>query len=483
VTQVQFATYQPPGVYVEESPIPIIEPLGLSTTIIGLIGPSISYRENTEAVTLLSVNPVTLTKSGIDQTSITVRTNKGVLYASSNYDLVESAGPDEIIGPGNDADNITTIARSVTSTIPDGSIVVVSYRYTDTTFFDPILVQDYDNVRELFGDPFDEDGAIQSPLTLAARVAFANGAVRMYLLATPNPVVRDDFADAYEKLVALPEINVIVPLPVDFEGTDGSPGDLDNLATDFVTHLNASAEDNAFRVGLLSYDIGVARTPTDSAAQANSKRVMLCWPYRFFYFNGQRNETLEVGGFYAAAGYAGRLATLEFQDPLTRKQLGGFAGMPTDVLASMTADFKNELSAGGVAVTERTRDSRLVMRHGVMTDITSNFTKELSLVRARDALVDQLQRTFDRSGIIGTAIDPETPARLKAMAHGVLEQSAASNLINSYRDVKVRQVTENPTVMEIKFEFKPSYPLNYVLVVFSIDTSTGEIELLPTETP
>jgi hypothetical protein len=42
-------------------------------------------------------------------------------------------------------------------------------------------------------------------------------------------------------------------------------------------------------------------------------------------------------------------------------------------------------------------------------------------------------------------------------------------------DLAVRQTSStDPTVVEVKFAYKPAYPLNYIVISFSIDMSTGD---------
>jgi hypothetical protein len=476
-----FASYQPPGVYVEEENTPLVSALGLTTTIIALVGPSEGFRVHTEAINLTGTNLSRLTKTGVVAGSVIVRATDGLTnYTTSDFTLTEGAGED--INLGAPHDNPMDIARSGSSTIDDGDTVLVTYHYTDAAMFAPALIQDFDDVKALYGQPFNPTtGEIISPISLAAKIAFDNGAVRMYLVATDSPsdsVTRTQLSDALAKLVAHPEVNVVVPLPVGVTGTEGSPADTGNIGIDLKNHCVNMANDKNYRVGLLSFDKNVTVLPTSTAATVFSSRVQLHYPYRYEYFNGFTNQVQELGGYYAAAGYAGRLAALRFQDPLTRKQLSGISGIPGEVIAAQTRSNKDMMSAGGVAVTERTRDSRLVMRHGVMTDMSTIHTRELSLVRSRDALLDVLVRTFDTQGIIGSPISDETAATLKAVTMGVLESVLARKLIVGYNDVKVRQRSDDPTVMEVKFQFRPAYPLNYVVIVFSVNTQTGATEVL-----
>jgi hypothetical protein len=58
---------------------------------------------------------------------------------------------------------------------------------------------------------------------------------------------------------------------------------------------------------------------------------------------------------------------------------------------------------------------------------------------------------------------------------GALEAAVDSGIIYAYNDLKARQLTSDPSVIEVKFQYRPSYPLNYIVIKFSINTETGEV--------
>ena len=457
--------YQPPGIYISEQPQPLAGPVGLASTLVALVGPSIGYRIFTDAVTLSGVSAASLSQEGINTASISVRGTDGTNYVGSDWTAVATGSPPT---------STTTIQRQSLSNIPDGTTVLVTYQYTDTTYFQPQNVGDYSSVVLQFGQPFDINGNIVSPLTLAAKIAFDNGAVQLVCLATPSSPARSDFASAYNLLLAEPAIDIIIPLPIGITGSDNSSGDVDGLGTDLRTFLvNQAVNNEIYQVALLSYDTSVTRDPKQSASIIANGRVMLIYPYQVQYFNGLNNQMLVIGGCYLAAAFGGVLSAQRFQDPLTHKQVTDFAGFPPVVQQALTGAAKNAMAQVGVAVVERTRAGVMRMMHGLTTDVSSLYTRELSLVRTQDAMIQEIIQTFDVQGLIGTPIDPETPARLMAVTQGCLNTSTNAGVINGYNSVSVTQDTTDPTIMFIKFQYLPAYPLNYVDVVFSVNTTTG----------
>jgi hypothetical protein len=155
--------------------------------------------------------------------------------------------------------------------------------------------------------------------------------------------------------------------------------------------------------------------------------------------------------------------------------------MPTAVKQALTKSVKNQLSAGGLCVTEVDRNGRLVIRHGLTTDYEGGvMRREISLVRAQDTLYKLIQEALDSAELIGTPIEQGTGLRVKSVASGGLEYAKSLGIIVDYVNLKVRQQSPpsgDPTVIEVKFAYKPAWPLNYILVSFTIDTSTGDSTL------
>lgn len=479
-----FSTYQPPGVYVEETVAPLATTVGVQPSVVAIVGPSRGYRTGIDTVVLNGTSAVPLSELGINPTTgFTVTDALGNTYSTGDYTLVVGGGADA--STLTTQDNTLTIARSGGSTIPNGATVYVRYRFTDAEFFDPLVANDFDSVQDSFGPPLDlATGNIISPVTLAARLAFENGAPQVVVVPTTGSgatTTRSQLADAYERLTGYHQVNLVVPLPVGLTGTEVSPGDILNVGSDLKASIDAEAREGNFRIGILSFDTGVTVDPETAAASFASSRIMLAWPNRMSFYNGQTNSVIEVAGYYLAAAMAGRFAGQPVQMPLTKKQIRGFSGIAPAVLQTMSTSQKNAWSAAGIAVAEIDRQNRIIVRHGISTDPTNVNTREVSLTRARDALVALVRDTTEGNSLIGTPIEADTPGRVKGIVAGALETAKAAVIIIDYLNLKVRQRSLEPSIIEVKFEYRPAYPLNYILIVFSINTTTGETN--PIDTP
>lgn len=467
---VDFTTYQPPSVFVEEDLSTLVSVAGVQPTVVALVGPGRGYRLGSETIIIPDTDPLTLIPTGVDQSTVVVAGTDGTVYTiTTDYTL-------QLDPADND---YTQILREGTGAIVADQTLFITYQYTELDYYEPIRVFDFDDVVDAFGPPLDlTTGDILSPLTFAAKIAFNNGARELILVATIGDAGVDvqvsELVSAYVKLEAVFDVSVIVPLPVGITGSDASPGDTYTVGQDLQTHVEAMNDEDLFRIGIVGYEFNVTILPVTASGNFSSKRMVLAWPPAFRFYHGFSNTTHTISGYYLAVAYAGRLANNPIQEPLTKKRVNGFNGIPAATLATMTNTAKNSWSSGGVAVTELTRGGVLQIRHGVTTDMSSSNTREISLVRARDSLIELVQSSVDGAGLVGTWIDGDTPGQVKSVVAGALEAAVTSDLIVAYNDLKARQLTGDPSVIEVKFQYKPAYPLNYIVISFSINTETGE---------
>ena len=480
--------YHPPGVYVDAASLPTVSTVGISPTNIVLIGTGIGYHTFTETVSFASASSGQLTKRGINAASIVVTgfiADPGAPSQSIPHTFAlttdYTVATDTSGGTGN---SVTTITRVGAGAIEDEyPVVTVSYQYTDAGYYALNAFDDYATFTDLYGPALDPvTGAIVSPLSLAAQIAILNGATRLYAIALgPSGTIQEKFSAAYTLLSSNVDANLVVPLWDTV--TTGSV--IQGMVQTLKAALLADASDSILRVGIVGFDSGYAPTPTDVANLALgtlSERVVIAWPNQLSYYNGPQAETVTVDGFYLAAAYAGLLSAQQAQVPLTRKFPQGFVGMPATVRQALSKQVRDQLSEAGVAVTEMSRTNNLVVRHGVTTNFGGGVLKrEISVVRARDALYNLIQETLDSAGLVGEPISAQTPIQVKGIVIGALETAQASGLFVSYQNVMVRQQvapTGDPTIIEVRFSYSPSYPLNYVLAQFSVDTQSGTVTTL-----
>jgi hypothetical protein len=203
-----------------------------------------------------------------------------------------------------------------------------------------------------------------------------------------------------------------------------------------------------------------------------TSHLVLVSPSKFIRPTAASNQTMYVGGQYAAAAVGGQLAGRRVQTSLTRKPLVGF----TQVAERRTKEEKNVEAANGILVVEQ-RGASVQIRHGLTLDTTSIAAREISVVRSKHFMVESLYNTFENQIIGSVVADNNAPVIVRSAVIATLERLKSLEVIARYRNVDARLLNGDPTRVEVRFSFQPFFPLNYIDIVFSIDFGAGTVQL------
>lgn len=472
-------SYQPPGVYVtQQTPQVIAVPVTAPSTV-ALVGPTLGYFTNTDVVTLSTTSTTTLSKKGINLSTVVVTDAYNNVYAASgNYTLAQT---------GTGTATVTTIEEITASPI-GANAVYVSYQYTDANYYLPYQFSSYTAIQATYGNPFDANNNLLSPISLAAQLLYANGSPTVVVMPTTDTglvATQTGLSTAYVALAARNDIDIVIPLPVGITNATGA-NSITGVGTDLKSHCDSMAQQSLWRIGILGYESSVTTStlnpgtlPSTGLAPAIADaRVTVAYPNQLSYYYTPNNTTLTVSGYYLAAALAGVLSGNPVQQGLTRQIINGFSGIPAAMLATFTKANKNSWSAAGVSVVEPTstaQGSSLVCRQGVTTQVNSTVLREISLVRAADNMMFNIYDSLLNSNLIGSPTTTNTPAQIQGLVQGVLDNLVASGVIVGYSSLNTAVTSNNPTVVSVTFAYSPSYPLNYIAVSFSVDTSTGNV--------
>lgn len=481
------SNYLPPGVYVEDASREIADALNpvLNDELLCIVAPALGYVAASENLALSSEDAVNLANRGVVENSIVVKTPGGaVLVKDTDYAVgVDSTDPDAVVT------SLTRLPADPAVASPggllDGGPVVVTYNYADAAYFQPQVFTNHTDLARVYGPALsDVAGAanpVVSPLSLASKIAFENGASRVMAVAVDKG--EGTWAEGFQNSYALLETDhrVSVLVAVFPDGEADSASELSALVTDLRLHVDATAANGFGRLVLTGAAPGYdeAADPFEEVAQsAANKRIVTVYPTRFTLYNQALSQTVEVGGGYAAAAIGGRLMLNAVERGVTREVLNTLTGLPTSVQQKMSRAFKDNLAKNGVLVIETNRANRLVVRHGITTDTSSIITREISLVRIADVLLQDVQVGLENSGLIGDPIDDEMSTRVKSVLMGILETEMAEGVIVNYANVLVRQQAlpnGDPSVIECQFAYRPAVPLNYITVQFTLDLNSGVV--------
>lgn len=452
-----FNSYVDPGVYVSEIATPVISTIGVSPPVVGIVADTQRYRTNIERVVLTATTVMTLTKTFIVGGSITVVDRyTGLSYViTTDYTLTTVSG-------------VTTIVRVSGGAITSATEVLVSYDYVGSDYYTPREFTEFDSVVDTYGKALTTSGTINSSTTLAAYFAFLNGASKVLcapVQAAASTPTEAEWKLAIDRTRTELDINVLVVI----EGTSL----LHAYTKSYVQTLESQGILRRAFVGVSDITPTVAEFQA-IAATFEVSRITLIAPGSFEFFTGVTTPNLTLGGEYAAVAVAGSFASRGAQVPLTRKTILGF----NKILCSWSESEMIQVQQTGITVLDQKRNGQIIVRHGLTTLMTNTYTQEISIQAAKDTLHTLIKDTLDAQNLVGSVQTADTPNYVISCMVGVLETCVESGLIDSYTGIKYRIPTNQPTLIQVRFMYKPSLPLNYIQVQFSIDTQTGTADFI-----
>lgn len=398
------------------------------------------------------------------------------------------------------------IARSKgTTTIGQGNAdagqVRVVYQSTPADYYLPTRCFSSADVEDKYGPALDTTGAISSPVTLAASIAFNNGAPDLVVqalfhvdtntsLKSPGAISDvatnlTDWKNTLANLRDIEDINILVPL---VSSAGGSTTD-NHVLTIFQAigdHFDYMAANNQYLIAICGEDATVTGNVADKSVlqghalslqnELHSEGFVLVSPARFQYANPVTGTGTLLGGQYAAAAVSGMLGSRGIQETLTHKQVGSLVGV-SDFRSEMD---KNADAAAGLLVVEDRRGI-IRVRHAVTVAVNNINTRELSVVRAKHYMIETVLGQIEDQIIGQTPADGNAPFVVELTIIDVLERMVSEGAIVTYQDIQARQTTTDPTRIEVQFSYLPAFPLNYVDVKFAINTASGTIETTDTQ--
>ena len=491
-----FTGYISPGVYVQDVSTPIVTPVLVPSRVLTLVGPATGYRTAVQSLLISSATATALTYSGAFLTAqsgppaipapVVATASGAVLALGTDYALTAIPDPS-----GDPTLARATITRVSTSTaIANGQQVFITYSYADGTYFRPQSFTDPQSVINAYGQPFlsavpaaPNASQVANPLSLAAQVAFANGATTLLCVAL-NPgdgTFLQQYASAYAKVASQVAATIVVPVFAD--DLTSSPTTVAALLQTLAQETDAamwSAYNDGFpRMAIIGLprNYGEADIPVPTlAASIGSRRTVLAYPEVVQLYNGVTTQVVQASGCYLAVALGAVLSSLPVSTGLTGQVIKGTSGLSPADVARMTPAFMNSLAASGVLVCGLNFSGVLACRQGLTTDMSAQNFQEISLVRQSDSLLLAVSQGLMGSGLIGSPITATTVSTVQEAVIGVLEAAIGASVIQAYSSLSVIQQTYptgSPTIIAVTFSYAPAIPLNFITVQMSVNLSSG----------
>ena len=362
-------------------------------------------------------------------------------------------------------------------------VYYASYKYAKNKF-EPQLFSDFDEIKSEYGVySIALNGQVVNPVTLAAEIAFNNGAKEVVICQTENNT-KQAFKDAIDKLSEIHDdignIDIIIPLTSDWE--------VIQYLSDHVTKYSGD-DYNLYRMG---YAAASKTEPTDSddknytglelgsvqkAKLLNNERMIYVVP-------GSVNKIVtnsltgyasnrNLPGYFAAVAVACLTLRNDLAEPLTNKRIYGI-----DSLGKIYKDVEaNKLANAGCLVLKQDKNV-IKVRHGITThyefenlrDIHSN---EITFVQVKDYVI-KIARELLGNNYVGSKLKPSIINDINYSLQQMFTTLINSEIILGYEGLSVKRDIENPMQINISFFIEAIYPLNFIEIKFGFSTTISE---------
>jgi hypothetical protein len=526
------SVYTPPQTTVTEISTPSITPLLASAANICIVGvpglpaSSLAQLTTTDTVLLQQGVPVVLpTLAALNNDASLVGGPNGgnvvvtdVLNPSYGTPLgagyVQGTDFTVAVGEGPPDGTSGTITALNTGAIANGTLVQVTYVYVPSDYWNPIRLFTISDVEARFGPSFQaatnpQTGqvyytGIGSQLSMAARLAFNNGAASvicqpLFNLSSNVPVAVNSgnvgttapWSVTLAGLQQYEDINVIVPI-VDSSTSASNVLSIFGQVQSFLSGMNAQqqymmaifGEDGTSSTSTFQSLISTLPNVHAPSLQANFGNVLSCQSVLLnntvfqLPTPGGYTNTINVGGQYAAAAVAGALASRPVASALTHAPIIGFSSV-TD---PRTPAQKNNDAGAGLFVIEQTQGLIRCRQSLTLDTVDGPAKSEISVVRAKFLMMESIKQTIDNQ-IIGQIIaDGNSPMVVASAISGVLTLLQSAGAIVAYGTVNAALTSLNPTIITANFAYRPSFPVDYVNVTFSLDLTNSTVSATNTTT-
>ena len=326
-----------------------------------------------------------------------------------------------------------------------------------------------------------------NPLTLASRIAFANGAAVVNLTQMSGLGIHNgDYQNALN-LLQNQAVDVIVPLTV---GSGSTIGEIPLTEKALIfgsvqTHVDTMSlpQNQAERVAIQSFgqaEIGNSTTLytyVNEAQTLQDGRMTLVAPgvcaVEIQDPNGNFQTINVEGAFLAAAmGALSCNPNYDVATPLTNKTVTSFSSISATTtqhpLSQYLQSEKNILAAAGVCVINQ-NGAQIAIRHQLTTNQTSPIVGEFSVVTTTDYVSQAVRFTCEQfigKKLVNSVVVPAVKSTILA----TMSQLSAVQIINSTGAVTVTVNPNNPTEILATVQYVPVFPLNRIKVTFTVRT-------------
>ena len=364
----------------------------------------------------------------------------------------------------------TVSQNTITWTVAGKAKVVEGTKYYVTatiekksaSFFEPIEMTDYSQVKAEYGQEYDPSTDTVNPMVSLAKVMF-NAGVKRLVCVQAKQDTKDSYTEAIKKLEE-----------VDLQYLLCAGNNTAGVNEALLTHVvdMSTIENSMNRIGFTApKDNDAEVADIISAANAlKSQDMVMVAPGKVLVLveDGQGNSYQKwVSGIYGAAAIIGMLCNpnRRLATPLTRKDVTAYGILDT-ATHYKKQDIEKMAENGVTVLIQRKSYNNIVINQGLTTDNTNYGSYYLNVVCCKFEVARLLKEDLD-NGWIGTELLSTTLSLLHAHIVSVLDGFKGIYL-NDYKGLSVSRDAVVPTKVNVSFKMSSIFALDYIDLSFSV---------------
>ena len=150
---------------------------------------------------------------------------------------------------------------------------------------------------------------------------------------------------------------------------------------------------------------------------------------------------------------------------LTRKQIAGLSAVKDE---RTTLDKNTDAASGLLVIEQISSTGSIRVRHEITTVPSDINKREFTVALQRNNMIRRVVSALDNSVIGQIFADSAAPGKVASIVDQSLRSLVNLGQLTAYNGLAARVSASDPTIVEVRWQYKPVYTVHYVQITFGI---------------
>ena len=137
---------------------------------------------------------------------------------------------------------------------------------------------------------------------------------------------------------------------------------------------------------------------------------------------------------------------------------------------------QNQDGQSGLLVVEQIPSTGSIrVRHEITTNPADINTREYPVILQRNNMVNIVAQELDNQVVGKILADTSAPSKVSLVVSQILDNLVTTRNLGDYQGVTASFPANDPTVINVRWQYRPYYTIQYVQISFGINLTTGGI--------